>query len=239
MKHRYHEKLTFSLAFYLTIPVLLGYLAIGIAFGLLVEHSGYPWYLALMMSLLIYAGAGQYVGIGLLAAGAGIVEIAAVTLLINSRHMVYGLSLIKPFKEAKPFTPYLIFALTDETYALMTSMEVPEGVDKPRFYFYLAALNQSYWVTGGIIGYFLGHFLPFSTEGLGFALTALFVVLLMEQWKVCRVKLPFFIALVCGVAALMLLGPGNMLIGSIFASMAILLLGKGRFISYKGEAHDS
>lgn len=222
---------TLKKAFPLTIPVLLGYLAIGIAFGLLVEHAGYPWYLAFLMSAFIYAGAGQYIGIGMLAAGAGVLEIAAVTLLVNSRHMVYGLSLIRQFKEAKPYTPYLIFSLTDETYALLTSMRVPEAVDRPLFYFYIALLNQSYWVAGGVLGFFLGRMLPFSTEGLGFALTALFVVLLMEQWKVCKEKLPFFIALVCGITALVLLGPGNMLIGAIFASTAIVLFGKGRYIA--------
>jgi 4-azaleucine resistance transporter AzlC len=222
---------TFKKAFPLTIPVLLGYLAIGIAFGLLVEHAGYPWYLAFLMSAFIYAGAGQYIGIGMLAAGAGLVEFAAVTLLVNSRHMVYGLSLIRQFKDAKPFTPYLIFALTDETYALLTSMKVPKEVDRPRFFFFIALLNQIYWVAGSVLGFFLGRMLPFSTEGLGFALTALFVVLLMEQWKVCKEKLPFFIALLCGVAALVFLGPGNMLIGAIFASTAIVLFGKGRFIA--------
>ena len=125
----------FKEAFRCTIPVLLGYLAIGIAFGLLLTDAGYHWLLALFMSITIYAGAGQYIAVSMFAQNAGFTEIALVTLLVNARHMVYGLSLLDKFRNTKPITPYLIFALTDETYSLLTTVTVPDGVKKREFYY--------------------------------------------------------------------------------------------------------
>jgi 4-azaleucine resistance transporter AzlC len=215
---------TLSAAFKATIPVLLGYLAIGVAFGLLLIHAGYPWYLSLIMSVLIYAGAGQYIAVGLFASNAGLADIATVTLLVNARHMVYGLSLIDSFKGTGCYKPYLIFALTDETYALLTTVAVPEGVDRKRFYFDISILDQSYWVAGSVLGALIGAIIPINTEGLDFALTALFVVLLIEQYKACDRKFPFLIAGVCSIAALILIGPANMLIVSIAASVFLLFL---------------
>jgi len=212
------------LAFRATIPVLLGYTAIGLAFGLLLYKTGLPLIFAPLMSIFIYAGSGQFIGIGLLAAGAGYIEIASVTLLINARHMVYGMSVREIFKAAGRAKPYMIFSLTDETYGLLTTIKTPDDIDSSRFYFYIAVLNHFYWVTASILGFLIGKVLPISTEGLDFALTALFVVLLIEQWKNCKVKLPFFIAGSCAVLALFLLEKNNMLIVSILSAMGILLL---------------
>ncbi len=211
-------------AFLTTIPVFLGYTAIGLAFGLLVHASGYQWYITLCMSIFIYAGAAQYIGIGMLAAGAGFAEIAVVTFLVNARHMVYGLSIMEKFRHAGPYKSYLVFALTDETYALLTSVPPPEHGSTPRFYFFVSLLNHLYWLSASVVGFFIGKLIPFSTEGLGFALTALFVVLLTEQWKLFPKKLPFLIAAATAVGALLLLGKTNMLIASTAASILILLL---------------
>ena len=144
-------------AFIVTVPVLLGYTAIGIAFGLLTVSFGFPWWVVVIMSSLIYAGAGQYIGIELLATGAGIPEMALVTLLVNARHMVYGLSLQQKFIGTGPYKPYLIFALTDETYALLTTVTPPADADRPRFYFFIALLDHSYWILAGMAGFFLGN----------------------------------------------------------------------------------
>lgn len=214
-------------AFIVTIPVLLGYTAIGIAFGLLAVRFGFPWWVVVIMSALMYAGAGQYIGIELLATGAGIPEMALVTLLVNARHMVYGLSLQTKFTGTGAVKPYLIFALTDETYALLTTVTPPEGHDRSRFFFLIALLNQSYWVLAGIAGFFIGKLIPFNTEGLDFALTALFLVLLIEQIRSCRRWAPFIIAFVCSIAAVLIFGAGNMLIVSIVLSIIVLIMIRG------------
>jgi 4-azaleucine resistance transporter AzlC len=176
------------------------------------------------MSVLIYAGSAQFIGIALLSSEAGYGEIASVILLLNARHMVYGLSVMDKLSEARKAKPYLIFALTDETYGLLTTSVPPPGVDHGHYYFWISVLNHSYWVTASIAGYLAGRVLPVSTEGLGFALTALFVVLFIEQWKNCKVKLPFISAAACGVAALILIGPKNMLVVSIVSAIGIVLL---------------
>jgi 4-azaleucine resistance transporter AzlC len=216
----------FSAAFRATIPVLLGYLAIGLAFGMLLCYSGLPMFLAPLMSILIYAGAGQFVGIGLLSTNAGLAEIATVILLVNARHTVYGLSLLEKFKGTGPYKPYLIFALTDETYGLLTTIDPPQGIDRGRFYFLVALLNHSYWVTASILGYIAGSYIPISMEGLEFALTALFVVLLIEQIKSTDKAMPFFIAGISSVAGTILF-PENMLIMALAISIVILLISMG------------
>jgi 4-azaleucine resistance transporter AzlC len=215
---------TLTIAFRATIPVLLGYTAIGLAFGLLLYEAGLPLYFAPLMSIFIYAGSGQFIGIGLLAAGAGYFEIASITLLINARHAVYGISVRDIFAKTGRAKPYMIFSLTDETYALLTTLKPPGDIDTPRFYFFIALLNHCYWVTASILGFLIGRIIPVSTEGLDFALTALFVVLLIEQWKNCKVKLPFFIAAGCAVPAMFLLQQNTMLIVSIMAAIGIVLL---------------
>ncbi|WP_455383688.1 AzlC family ABC transporter permease [Salinispira pacifica] len=207
-----------------TVPVFLGYFAIGLAFGLLLQRSGYPWIMAPVMSLTIYAGAAQFLALGLFTAGAGLFEIAVATLLVNARHMVYGLSLLTRYERAGRLKPYLVFALTDETYAILTSVPIPPELDASTTSFYISMLDQSYWVVASLLGALAGTLLPVNTRGLDFALNALFMVLFIEQWKSARSKLPFVVAAVCGVAAYFIAGPGNMLIAAILAGIVVLLL---------------
>jgi 4-azaleucine resistance transporter AzlC len=215
----------------MTIPVLFGYIAIGIPFGLLVVKAGYPWWLAPVMSVLMYAGAGQYVAIGLFSAGASLSTLLVTTLLVNIRHIVYGLSLITPFKGTGRWKPYLIFALTDETYALMTGCEPPEGANPGSFYGLIAVLDHLYWITGTVIGAAAGSLIPFPLEGVDFALTALFVVLLLDQLQKRENRMSAGIGICCGVAALLIFGPGNMLITALALGIACLALFKGRLES--------
>ena len=207
-----------------TVPILLGYLAIGFAFGLIVQDAGYGWYIVVLSSILVFAGAAQYALAGMFVAGAGILDIAIAVFLINSRHMVYGLSLIDKFRSTKPYTPYLIFGLTDETYGVLTTVKVPENLSKKKTYFYITLFDQLYWILGGVIGFFVGVAVPFDFTGVDFALTALFVVLLIEQWRNCAEKLPFALAGICAVVAVLLVGPKHMLIVSFVASIVMLIL---------------
>lgn len=216
------------LAFPVTVPVLFGYIAIGIPFGLMLVKAGYPWWLSPLMSALMYAGAGQYIAIGLFAAGAPLSGMLVTMLAVNIRHIVYGLSLIDRFKIAGKWKPYLVFSLTDETYALMTGVKVPDSVRPASFYASIAILDQSYWVAGSIIGALAGTLIPFSFTGIDFALTALFAVLLIDQLKRTKDFLPALIGICCAGIAIAVVGPRNMLITALAASLAILILVRGR-----------
>ena len=228
MNSKKKRRQSFIQAFFTSIPVLLGYITIGIAFGLLINHAGYPWYFASLMSLFIYAGAAQFMAVGFLTGGASLIEVAMITLVVNARHMLYGLSLLTPFSKTSIFKPYLIFSLTDETYALLTSVKVPENTNPKYFYFFISCLNQFYWIAGSTAGAIIGSHLPFNTKGLDFALTALFVVLLIEQIKSGKSSLPFFISFGSAIFSLIIFGPDNMLIISLGLSIIILLLFRKR-----------
>lgn len=210
-------------AFAASVPVLLGYVTIGIAFGLLLVKSGQPWWLAPIMSVIVFAGAAQFMAVGLLAAGIGIAQVAVLTLVINARHMVYGLSLLDRFGACRRFKAYLVFALTDETYGILTTVAPPPGVDPESFYAAVSALDQSYWVIGSAAGALLGGAMPFDAKGIEFALTALFIVLLVEQIRAVRKAAPYLVATIATGAALFLVGPADFLIVAIIASIAGIL----------------
>lgn len=210
-----------------TVPVLLGYLTIGIAFGLLLSRSGLAWWLAPLMSVIVYAGAAQFMALGLLGAGTDIVQIAILTLVINARHMVYGLSLLERFARTGRRRPYLIYALTDETYGILTTVSPPEAAtegEKADFYAAVTALDQAYWVAGSTLGALAGGLIRVDTRGLDFALTALFVVLLVEQMKTVRRPLPYLIAAASTLLAFLAAGPERLLLFAIGLSILGLLV---------------
>ncbi|WP_242458086.1 AzlC family ABC transporter permease [Halomonas sp. YLGW01] len=206
-----------------TLPVMFGYLPLGAAFGILAVDVGIPWWGALTMSLLIYAGAGQFLAVALLANQAGLLEVAIATLMLNSRHLFYGLSLLRPFAGAGWRKPYLIFALTDETYSLLTARANTTGHDHAQA-FRLSALNQLWWVSGSLAGVLIGSQMAFDTRGIEFVLTALFIVLTIEQARRLRQWRPFLIALCTALGALVILPERHMLLGAIGAASLILLI---------------
>ena len=214
------ERKALSAAFPVTVPVLMGYLAIGIAFGLMLQEIGYNFIWAFFMSLTIYAGSGQYLGVTLLGAAASLGTVAVMTLLINFRHLVYGLSMLEKFRGMGPRKLYMIFSLTDETYALLSSAWAPVGVDPRNFYFAIALLDQSYWILGSVIGAVAGALIPFSTEGVDFAMTALFVVIAVDQWRSYQKHLPAVLG--AGVTVLFLI-----VLGHFFGQDQMLLISLG------------
>lgn len=224
----------FKTAFKVTLPVLFGYLAIGIAFGLMLAEKKYSIWLAAVMSTFMYAGAGQYIAIGLFAQGAPLSAIIVTELFVNIRHIVYGLSLITKFKDTGRWKPYLIFALTDETYSLMTSTEVPNGIPAGKFYGTIALLDQIYWILGGIIGAILGTILTSKTNislgGIDFALTALFAVLLIDQLEKTKDFLPVITGTVTTLVFIILWRFGiiqnsnDILLGALASGIAIIML---------------
>ncbi|MDH2373798.1 AzlC family ABC transporter permease [Cobetia sp. 3AK] len=213
-----------------TLPVMFGYIPLGAAFGVLFTQLPLSPWLGLLMSVIILAGAGQFLAVALLGAGAGVTEVAVATLLLNSRHLFYGLSLLERFREAGIAKLYLIFGLTDETYSLLSSLpRSGERDDKAarrndqRLMLRITALNQLWWVLGTALGLAAGQ-LTFDSSGIEFALTALFVVLGIEQWYALRERWPFLLGLVITLAGLWVLPQDQLLLGSI-AAASVLLLG--------------
>jgi 4-azaleucine resistance transporter AzlC len=216
---------TLAAAFSVTVPVLMGYLAIGMAFGLMLQSIGYGVGWALLMSLVIYAGSGQYLGVSLLAAGASLTQTAFLTLMVNFRHLVYGLSMLEKFRGMGARKFYMIFSLTDETYALLSSAKAPEGVDEHGFFFAVALLDHSYWIAGSIIGAVLGAALGFDTTGVDFAMTALFLVIAVGQWRAAGSHLPALLGSAATLISLLLAGAEDMLLpalGMIVTALALL-----------------
>ena len=215
-------------AFPITVPVLMGYLAIGIAFGLMLQEIGYNFIWAFFMSLTIYAGSGQYLGVTLLSTAAGLGTVALMTLLINFRHLVYGLSMLEKFRGMGKRKLYMIFALTDESYALLSSAQAPVGVDPKAFYFAIALLDQSYWVLGSVIGAVAGALIPFSTQGVDFAMTALFLVIAVDQWQTYKSHFPALLGAGATLVFLLLIGQEQMLLPALGVIVLGLLLARER-----------
>ena len=206
----------------ISLPIMFGFVPLGIAFGLLFQDLGYPWYFASLMGIIVYAGAAQFMAIGFLSAGLGVVEIAMSTFFLNSRHMFYGLSFLESFGNWNIRKLYLIFGMTDETYALLTTIQVPERFVKERYYLYITLFAQFYWVLGCTIGAILADVLTFNTDGMEFAATALFVVLLIEQWIIVRRLLPFIVGFISSIIALVFF-INHMLLTAIIISIALIV----------------
>lgn len=211
-------------AFPYTIPVMLGYLFIGIAFGVLFENKGYNFIWAILMSALVYAGSMQYVAINFFTGGISLVTIVFITLMVNIRHVFYGLSMIDKFKEMGKLKPYMIFSLTDETYSLLCLTEAPKDVNKNYFIFFIALLNQSYWVIGSFIGSVAGSLITINSEGIDFAMTALFTVIFVEQWLFCTSHISAITGILITVICLILFGSGNFLLPSMLLILLVLTI---------------
>ena len=209
-------------AFHISIPIMMGYIVLGFAFGLLLVSFDYSWYLAPIMSFFIYTGALQFVAINFFNIKAGYVDIAIASWFINIRQAFYGLSLIKRFNKTGKLKPYLIFSLTDETYALLTSIKDDENLNKKWYYFFLLFFSQSYWLLGSTLGAIFGSNIKFNTQGLEFSLTALFVVLCIEQYKSLKNIFPFFIGFISSIFSLIFIPSDKMLLVSIVFALILL-----------------
>lgn len=201
-----------------TLPIMAGYIVLGIGFGVVLKTAGYGIGWALAMSLFIYAGSMQYAMVGLLTGGASYVTVAITTFLVNARHLFYGMSMIEKYRNTGWKKPYLIFGLTDETYSLVCNSK-----EKKDYYFFVSLFDQIYWVTGSVIGSLLGAIIPFNTEGIDYSLTALFIVVMTDQWMKTKNHLPALIGLIVSVICLILCGSANFLIPSMVVILILLL----------------
>ena len=214
---------TIRYAFVRSLPIMAGYIVLGLGFGVLLQSKGYGAGWALVMSGLIYAGSMQYVAIDLLAGGASLISAAIMTLMVNARHLFYGISMLERYKDTGAAKPYLIFALTDETYSLLCSLKTPSDVDPDAMRFLVAILDHAYWIIGSIIGAFIGGVLPFDTTGIDFAMPSLFTVIFVEQWQAAKSHVPAFLGLGAAALSLALLGPQNFILPAMLAICVMLV----------------
>lgn len=219
---------TIKQAFYKSIPVMAGYVFLGIGFGILIRDAGYGLLPAAAMSLFIYAGSMQFVGVSLLTGGATLLTTAITTVMVNARHLFYSISMIGKYKSAGKYKPYMIFALTDETYSLLCDGNAPDGTDPELYRFLVSLFDHSYWVAGSVIGNLLGTVLPFSTAGIEFSMTALFVASFTEQWLTTRDHIPAITGLLGTLLCLVVFGRENFLIPAMLLITLVLTLLRGK-----------
>lgn len=217
-------KKEFRQAFLDTVPVMTGYLFLGFGFGLLMQQKGYGVLWSAAMSVFIYAGSMQYVAVNLITGGAGLVTTALTTLMVNARHLFYGISMVDTYRGAGKKKPYLIFALTDETYSLVA------GKDKsPLYCLAVSALDQCYWVLGTVLGALAGTLIPVELPGIEFVLTALFVTIFTEQWLTVKDHKPALLGVGATALCLWIFGKDVFLIPSMaLIAGALTLAGRKR-----------
>lgn len=211
-------------AFPPTLPVLTGYLCMGAAMGILLAAKGFHPLWATLMACVVYTGSGQFIAVGLLAAEFNPMAMLVTTLMVNARHIFYGLANIERFRDFGRYRAYVIFALTDETFALFNSIQVPAGFEARKFLTAIAALNQIYWIIGCTLGAFLGASIAFDVVGIDFVMTALFVVILMQQLEKPTNRAPAFIGFTLAVACRLRFGSEAFIVSTMLAMLAAFTL---------------
>lgn len=225
MKKQRFEEVSF--AFAQSVPVMLGYIFLGIAFGLMLQDAGYSFWWAFLCSVCIYAGSMQFVLVTLLTGGVSLLYAAVMTLFINGRHLFYGLSFIEKFRSMGKFYPYMIFSLTDETYSVLCGLKVQEGMSEKRVSFMIALFDHCYWIIGSVLGAVIGQLITFDTTGVDFSMTALFVVIVINQWQDTKEHRPAILGAVIGILCLLLFGSDKFLLPAL-TLVAFILIGVKR-----------
>ncbi len=218
------KKSVIKKAFLKSLPVLAGYVVLGIGFGILLKKAGYGALWSFAMGTFIYAGSMQFVGVGLIEGGASIITTIITTFMVNARHLFYSISMIDKYKGSGKYKPYMIFALTDETYSLLCDGKTPEGEDPNLYRFLVSFFNHVYWISGCVLGSLLGSVLPFSTAGIEFSMTALFIASLTEQWLSNKDHIPAITGLFSTLICLLAFGKDNFLIPSMLLITFVLTL---------------
>ncbi len=213
-------KRAFKAAFPLTIPILAGFLFLGLAYGIYMNVSGFSFFYPMLMSLTIFAGSVEFVVVGLLLGHFNPIHALLLTLMINARHLFYGLSMLDKYNIPGLKRLYLIFGMCDESFSINCTAEIPEGIDQGWFMFFVTLLNHVYWVTGATLGGLFGALIQGNTEGLDFVMTALFVVIFLEQWMKEKTHYSSLLGLGISLLCLLLFGGG----GFIIPSMLLILL---------------
>ena len=223
-----HKK-AIKAAFPFTIPVLTGYLFLGMAYGIMMSANGFAFWFTAIVSVLVFAGSAQYIGVGLLVAAFNPVNAFIITLTVNARQLFYGISMLDKYKDAGKVKPFLIFALTDETFSILCSRHAPKGINQNLFMMYTSLLDYIYWIVGSTLGGVAGSFIKFNTEGIDFALTALFIAIMVNQWKENKNHISTLIGFACSAVSLVIFGADKFIIPAMIAMLACLTAYKPAF----------
>lgn len=215
-------------AFPYTIPIMLGYLLMGMAFGILLEKSGFGVIYAFFMSVFIYAGSMQFVAVGLLASHVDLWAVLIISLVVNARQIFYGIAMLEKFSIMGKKLPYMIHSLTDETFALLNLKKPKKETSPSLFMFFISLLNHIYWITGSVIGSLIAEKLKFNTLGIDFIMTAIFIVIFIEQWKNLPNHIPAIIGILSSIVCLIIFGANNFLLPSLILITLILSILKNR-----------
>ena len=212
-------------AFISTTPVLAGYVFLGIAFGLLMNSHGWGVLWVIGMSIFIYAGSMQFVAVDLISGvPASLLTVVFTTIMVNARHIFYGISMLDRYKGAGSKKTYLIFALTDETYSLVCNGYKGDSEHEHDYYFFVSLFNHCWWVIGSVIGSLLGELIPFTIVGIDFALTALFVTVFCDQWIHSDSHFAAIVGVLASVLCVLIFGANNFLIPTMILILAVLLV---------------
>lgn len=225
-------------AFIKSLPILCSYLFVSMAYGMMMEEAGFAWYCSLFVSMTVYTGAFQFVLITFLSSGASILTITLTALLMNSRQVFYSLTFLEDFKKMGHRRLYMIHTMTDETYAVNCTLDLPES-EKQETMFLVALFSRCSWMTGAIAGGVIGQLIPFSLEGIDFCMTALFVILFLEQWEKSQNHRPALIGLGSGLSALLLFGSESFMLPALFITSGLLLLFRQKQMPQRKQREDT
>lgn len=211
-------------AFPHTIPIFAGFWFLGISYGILMNVSGFSFWYPFLMAIIIFGGSLEFVAASMLLGRFAPIDALMITLMIQLRHIFYGISMLEKFKGTGKFKPYLIYGMCDETFSINYAVDAPEGVDKGRFMFFVTLLNQIYWVSGALIGGIAGSFLNFNTKGLDFVMTAMFTVIFIDQWNKEKCKIPGIIGVAVTAACLAVFGSSLFMLPSLAGILLLLTI---------------
>ena len=190
------------------------------------QKKGYSFLWAILMSVMVYAGSGQYLAVNFFVPGISFIQVIFLTFMVNVRHIFYGISLLERFNKVGKSRWYMVFALTDETYSLLCTTKVPEGISESKFMFAISVLDHLYWIAGSAIGAIAGTILPISSEGIEFAMTALFVVIFIEQWMERKNRIPQLIGVIMATICLLIFGASNFVLPAMLSIITLLFAGR-------------
>ena len=210
-------------AFLKSIPIMCSYIFVSMAYGIMMENAGFGWYYSLCVSLTVYTGAFQFVLITFLSSGASVVTIVLTAFLMNSRQTFYSLTFLKDFQKMGRRKLYMIHTMTDETYAVNCTLDLPEK-EKEDTMFLIAFFSRCYWMAGAVLGGVLGQLLPFDMEGIDFCMTALFVIIFIDQWEKTRKHIPAVTGLGIGILCLVIFGQKSFMLPALLITSGILVI---------------
>lgn len=222
-------KSSFKKAFFDTLPVLAGFIVLGIAYGMLFVEKGYQWYYAVLSSLLIYAGSAQFVAVSLLATDINLINLFLIIFVINIRYIFYGISMLNRYNKANKVKSFLIFGLTDETFALLVDSKQDD-----KYMFFVTLLNYIYWALGTFVGSIIGSDVVFNTRGLDFILTALFVTIFINQWRKSKNRLPLLLGFIIS-GVMLIIFKNYFIIPALLVLLVVVLLFKNKLTEGSGD----